>query len=193
MEMELGSGHYPATKFRRFVVTDCPCCSGVAFASCCEPFLAGTLVPETAEQLMRARYTAHTRVDAAFLVATLHPDNRNEGDEESARRWAAESEWLGLEIVSTKDGGAGDEQGLVEFVARFRDRNREIHAHHELSTFMKVDGRWLFREGYSPEKAPVRRDAARVGRNDPCPCGSGKKFKKCCEKGGGVSVPAAAV
>ena len=27
---------------------------------------------------------------------------------------------------------------------------------------------------------PVRHDAPKVGRNDPCPCGSGKKFKKCC-------------
>jgi preprotein translocase subunit SecA len=28
-------------------------------------------------------------------------------------------------------------------------------------------------------KQPVKRDAPRVGRNDPCPCGSGKKYKKC--------------
>jgi hypothetical protein len=31
-----------------------------------------------------------------------------------------------------------------------------------------------------PKQAPVVRDAPKVGRNDPCPCGSGKKFKKCC-------------
>ena len=30
-----------------------------------------------------------------------------------------------------------------------------------------------------PQK-PVVRDEAKVGRNDPCPCGSGKKYKKCC-------------
>ncbi|MBA2585076.1 MAG: preprotein translocase subunit SecA [Chthoniobacterales bacterium] len=30
------------------------------------------------------------------------------------------------------------------------------------------------------ELAPVRRDMPKVGRNDPCPCGSGKKFKNCC-------------
>jgi uncharacterized protein YecA (UPF0149 family) len=28
--------------------------------------------------------------------------------------------------------------------------------------------------------APFRREAPKTGRNDPCPCGSGKKFKKCC-------------
>ena len=26
---------------------------------------------------------------------------------------------------------------------------------------------------------PVRRDGPKIGRNDPCPCGSGQKFKKC--------------
>ena len=30
-----------------------------------------------------------------------------------------------------------------------------------------------------------RRDTPKIGRNEPCPCGSGRKFKKCCiEKGG---------
>jgi len=28
--------------------------------------------------------------------------------------------------------------------------------------------------------APIRRKEKKVGRNDPCPCGSGKKYKKCC-------------
>ena len=37
-----------------------------------------------------------------------------------------------------------------------------------------------FREGYRPE--PVVRGASTAGRNDPCPCGSGKKYKKCCLK-----------
>jgi preprotein translocase subunit SecA len=30
------------------------------------------------------------------------------------------------------------------------------------------------------ENATVRRTAPKVGRNDPCPCGSGKKYKQCC-------------
>jgi len=46
---------------------------------------------------------------------------------------------------------------------------REIHAY------------WLARrEEFEPGKAPVRRSETHVGRNDPCPCGSGKKYKKCC-------------
>lgn len=163
-------------------MTDCPCGSGTEFAHCCDPFLKGTRVPETAEQTMRARYTAHTRADMAYLMATLHPSNINEGDEEAARRWAEESQWLGLEILGTNAGMAGDSEGAVEFIARFRDRSGQIHAHHELSTFVKEDGRWLFKEGQTAAQATVRRAEPKVGRNDPCPCGSGKKFKKCCEK-----------
>lgn len=34
--------------------------------------------------------------------------------------------------------------------------------------------------GDSGPQKPVKRDAVKVGRNDPCPCGSGKKYKKCC-------------
>jgi preprotein translocase subunit SecA len=33
--------------------------------------------------------------------------------------------------------------------------------------------------GEGPKK-PARRETSKVGRNDPCPCGSGKKYKKCC-------------
>ena len=37
------------------------------------------------------------------------------------------------------------------------------------------------REISEPEKnQPETRSAPKIGRNDPCPCGSGKKFKQCC-------------
>lgn len=131
---------------------------------------------------MRARYTAYTRVDTAYLMATLHPSCREEGDEESARRWAEEAEWQGLEIVATEDGGPSDTEGMVEFIARFRTQKSGPMAHHEVSLFVKEDGRWLFKEGHTPTPETVRREGPKVGRNDPCPCGSGKKYKKCCEK-----------
>jgi SEC-C motif-containing protein len=138
-------------------------------------------VPETVEQAMRSRYTAYTKIDTAYLMSTLHPDKVEEGDEDSARRWAEGSEWLGLEILGTEAGGPDDTEGLVEFVARFRTKDGQEHAHHEISTFVKDKGRWLFHAGHTPQKT-IRRDSPKVGRNDPCSCGSGKKFKKCCEK-----------
>lgn len=140
-------------------------------------------MPETAEQTMRSRYTAYTKVNTTYLMSTLHPSRVEEGDMENARRWAEESEWLGLEILGTEAGGAGDEQGIVEFVARFRSKDGEEHAHQERSLFVKENGRWLFQEGHTPQQT-IRRASPKVGRNDPCSCGSGKKFKKCCEKSG---------
>ena len=162
-------------------MSDCPCGSGAAFARCCEPFLSGVALPETAEQTMRSRYTAYTRVETAYLMATLHPTNREEGDEESAKRWAEESEWLGLEILGTQAGGKDDSEGLVEFIASFRTKGGEAQTHHERSYFVKENGRWLFKEGHTPQ-VTLRRASPKVGRNDPCSCWSGKKFKKCCEK-----------
>lgn len=131
---------------------------------------------------MRARYTAYTRADIPFLLATLHAENRDEGDEDSARAWAKESEWLGLEILGTHLGGPSDVEGIVDFVARFRDKDGEEHVHHERSLFVKEGAKWLFRAGETPGQGTVRRTEPKVGRNDSCPCGSGKKHKKCCAK-----------
>ena len=36
--------------------------------------------------------------------------------------------------------------------------------------------------GNNQPQAPIKRDSSKVGRNDPCPCGSGKKYKDCCGK-----------
>ncbi len=163
-------------------MSDCPCGSGLAFCDCCEPYISGKLVPATAEQAMRSRYSAYTRVDTAYLAASLHPSKKQEDDEKVARRWAMDSEWLGLEILSTLRGGPNDDEGVVEFVARYRTRNGQLNAHHEVSTFVKEDGRWLFTEGHAPEQHTERRASPKVGRNETCPCGSGKKYKKCCEK-----------
>ena len=33
-----------------------------------------------------------------------------------------------------------------------------------------------------PTKTPIIRDTPKIGRNDPCICGNGRKFKKCCGK-----------
>jgi SEC-C motif domain protein len=67
---------------------------------------------------------------------------------------------------------------MVEFVARYRMGGAE-HAHHERATFQRHDGRWYFEDGDIVKARPVVREAPKVGRNEPCPCGSGKKFKKC--------------
>ena len=151
----------------------CPCGSGLAFDSCCGPFLGRERLPPTAEALMRSRYTAYVRGLIPYVGDTTAPETRAEFDPESATNWATQSQWLGLRIVRTERGGALDEVGMVEFVATYRNAGRLVE-HRERAEFRKAsDGQWLFVRGAPPE--PVK-----AGRNDPCPCGSGKKFKKCC-------------
>ena len=161
-------------------MSDCPCGSGRSLEACCGPLLAREARPDTAEALMRARYTAHTRADLDYIQETHDPDTREDIDREATERWARRAEWLGLEIRETVEGGPGDSVGAVEFVAHYRERG-ERRRHHELARFRRdTDGAWVYVDGEAPETGTVRHEGPRVGRNDPCPCGSGRKYKKCC-------------
>ena len=160
-------------------MSDCCCGSGLDFNDCCEPILSGARPAETAEALMRARYSAFVTKQADFLHQSLHPDHRSDHDVAATRRWAENSQWLGLEILAVNAGGKDDEEGTVEFVATYKERDL-VKPHHEISTFRKLDGVWYFVDGkLIPPKTEIR-NQPKVGRNDPCPCGSGKKYKKCC-------------
>jgi SEC-C motif-containing protein len=127
---------------------------------------------------MRARYVAYARNDMDYVERTTHPSSRGDFDRKSSGEWAGKSEWLGLEILAKESGGEGDEQGTVEFAATYKLSDQTIR-HHELSQFKKEKGEWLFVDGKSMQK-PFVKAGPKVGRNDPCPCGSGQKFKKCC-------------
>ena len=126
---------------------------------------------------MRARYSAHVKVDVEFLYASTHPDYRENYDHKETKSWAENSEWYGLEIVSTEAGGVTDQAGEVEFIARFRDKEG-LRNYHERGRFKRLKKQWRFTEGTMVKSAPV--SVTKIGRNDPCPCGSGKKYKKCC-------------
>ena len=126
---------------------------------------------------MRARYSAHVKVDVDFLYATTHPDYRENYDHKGTKSWAEKSEWQGLEILGTTAGGSTDEEGEVEFIARFRD-TEGLRSHRERGQFKRRKKKWLFTEGEMVKSQPI--SVTKIGRNDPCPCGSGKKYKKCC-------------
>ncbi|AWO74755.1 preprotein translocase subunit SecA [Geobacillus thermoleovorans] len=55
----------------------------------------------------------------------------------------------------------------------------EIHHNLERQEVAKGEAVHPKEDGEEPKRKPVRK-AVRVGRNDPCPCGSGKKYKHCC-------------
>lgn len=158
---------------------NCPCGSELDFNECCRPVIAGERTVATAEELMRARYSAYTQVEMDFLRDSVHPDFRQDDDSDGARDWAENSKWHGLEILSCEDGGPEDEKGQVEFVASYTYDGQDKH-YHEVAQFARSEGRWGFTEGRPGVKKPVVRDEPKTGRNDPCTCGSGKKFKRCC-------------
>ena len=156
-------------------MTDCPCGSGKTYSTCCEPYVSGKKLAPGPEELMRARYTAYVKQEIDFIVDTHNPERIHSLDRDATEKWAAESQWLGLEIIRSE---TNIDKGVVEFVAKFRQDGTD-YDHHEVSSFVKTDGEWYFDDGYTPS-ATVVRDTPKVGRNEPCPCGSGKKYKKCC-------------
>ncbi|MDO4527180.1 MAG: YchJ family protein [bacterium] len=159
----------------------CPCCSGKAMSLCCGPILEHTAKPQTAEALMRARYTAYAVGNIDFLYASSSQTVKDEFDAEASRRWSEGSQWSGMEIVATEAGGENDETGIVEFIAHY-SVNGTAFDHHERSRFIREGGEWVFDDGEIVKSQPITREAPKIGRNDPCPCGSGKKYKKCCGK-----------
>jgi len=156
----------------------CPCASGKEFAACCEPILTGKIKASTAELLMRARYTAFAVQDIDFLRESLLPGTDEDFNEEAVRQWAKSAQWTGVEIVSAQ-GGEGDQTGAVHFIARYTV-NKKPQEFEEQARFEKRDETWYYVDGEVAGQTTYRRESPKVGRNDPCPCGSGKKYKKCC-------------
>ncbi len=156
----------------------CPCGSKLEYEACCGPIHSGNVVPTTAERLMRARYSAFVKGEIDFIVETTHPKSKDEIDIESIKKWANDSTWIGLQIHSVKGGTAQDNKGEVEFSCQFKINDKDLK-HHEHSFFEKSGDRWYFLDGKVYGNT-VKRTEDKVGRNDPCPCGSGKKAKKCC-------------
>ena len=143
--------------------------------------IGGAAKAETAEALMRARYTSYVTGDIAFLKSSAVKAVQDEFDEETSRAWSSASTWHGLEVIKTERGGVGDDEGVVEFRALYT-ANEEFCNHHEVAKFVREGGEWKFLDGDLVGETPVVREEPKIGRNDPCPCGSGKKYKKCCGK-----------
>ncbi|MCE6077465.1 hypothetical protein FS799_21705 [Agrobacterium vitis] len=155
----------------------CACGSNFAYDECCGPYILGKRAP-TPETLMRSRYTAFTvgKLDYVERTSTEHAQEFfNRTDMEAS---LPQTEWLGLEIRGTTGGEEADSAGTVLFAFKYRFQDRSF-SQVERGTFLKVDGRWLFdRSEINPRPETVR--VQQIGRNEPCPCGSGKKYKKCC-------------
>ncbi|GIZ51803.1 YchJ family protein [Noviherbaspirillum aridicola] len=119
----------------------CPC-GGTDYAACCGRYLDGGELPQTAEQLMRSRYTAYTLGREAYLRDSWHPTTRPQEpivQDDGVK-------WLGLDV--RRHVPQGDE-ATVEFVARCKLGGRAQRLH-EVSRFVREGGRWYYVDGSFP-------------------------------------------
>lgn len=158
-------------------MTNCPCCTGRPYSACCEPVIKSALAP-SALKLMRSRFTAYHNGQAEYLLETTHQKTRLHHQLNDIAQWSEENTWTKLEIMGVEHGNKNDQRGTVEFKAYYQDKNDKEQVHHEKSTFLKEGVQWFYLDGIINPKQKV--ELKRISRNDPCPCGSGKKHKKCC-------------
>jgi SEC-C motif domain protein len=147
----------------------CPCGSKLPYTSCCLPILEGHQLAETAEGLMRSRYTAFVHKHEQHILASWHKKNRPEKLNFEDNPVV----WLGLTIHEVREGSKNDMVGTVDFTSTYLE-NGQIARLRENSQFVREDGLWYYLRG----ECNVTRQ--KVERNAHCPCGSGKKFKRCC-------------
>ena len=155
------------------------------YTDCCQPYHDGILnneadkidgaKPDSAERLMRSRYSAFVLVKPEYIVKTTLPAQQKLLDIQAIESWAKETVWAGLEVV-THTPKLGKRHAQVEFKAYLNTLDG-LQAHHELSAFVKVtdknsnNARWYFLD-------PTV--SMSVTQKQPCVCGSGEKFKRCC-------------
>lgn len=150
------------------VITPCPCNPQISYQACCQGYHEGA-IPRSAAALMRARYSAFVKHNIDFIQASTLPAQQAQLDLDAIKQWSQHSDWQGLEVHS--EALASDQShSHVEFIAHWQDAQGR-HQHQETSLFIKPAERWYFYDPNVPLPAK---------RNDPCPCASGLKFKKCC-------------
>jgi len=152
------------------------------FSQCCQPCIQGKKKVATAETLLRSRYTAFVIGDVDYIIRTQHSRTKDQAARDEIETWAKQSEWHGFTLIQTEGGAESDSKGILQFCAKYRPHNeKRVREHYENALFEKENGEWRFvdSEGYEPG-VTLRRTEPKIGRNDPCTCGSGKKFKKCC-------------
>lgn len=150
----------------------CFCGSKRSFSDCCEPILKDHSRALTPLALMRSRYSAYVLGREGYLLATWDPSTRPG----SLSLMEDKVKWLEL-IIHAADGEQPQAvTGEVDFSARFIDRDQFCELR-ENSRFVRTEGLWYYLDG----ACEIAR--TKLNRNGACPCGSGKKFKRCCLAG----------
>lgn len=122
--------------------TPCPCGNPAGYQGCCGRLHDGQLAT-TAEQLMRARYSAYVLKREDFLLASWHASARPVSLGLDAQQPLPT--WLGLDIRQHHD--VDENHASVEFVARYRLGGGRAQRQHETSRFVREDGQWYYLDG----------------------------------------------
>lgn len=148
----------------------CYCGSELAFEQCCQPFINNTAIPSTAEQLMRSRFSAYVINKPAYIQQTYAKEKHAENTVQEIADFATSCRFVALTVINTEQH---DNQAWVEFEATYFYQNLFCKLH-ERSYFELRDTVWYYVDGVITPTADIK-----IGRNDVCPCGSDKKYKKC--------------
>ena len=161
-------------------LTTCPCGTGKEYSHCCGIYHQGQPAP-TAEALMRSRYSAYAIGHVDYIIRTTWPCQQPALEQERAALENRDTTWIRLDIIRTESGKEQDTHGIVEFKAWYQEPvTHHENTQHEVSDFIKEHNQWFYiHPGLSQSPCQIQ---AQPGRNDPCSCGSGKKYKKCCMK-----------
>lgn len=162
----------------------CPCGTPKNYQDCCEVYHKSLGTAPTAETLMRSRYSAFALNNIDYIQATQRlTDDPSAEDTAAIKEENRTTKWINLDILETEQGTEDDSIGSVTFRANFEEGQHKGELS-EKSLFKKVDGQWFYVSGTHEVNATAKNtlpaESNKVGRNDPCACGSGKKFKKCC-------------
>lgn len=152
----------------------CPCGSQISYQHCCGRYIDGKATANSPEALMRSRYSAYTLANIDYIAKTMQGPAAKGFDYQLTKQWAESVEWRGLEVIKASIDLHSPTLGTVEFKASYYYQN-QLHIMHELSQFQLIEGHWYYIKGQS-----FKTPSLKIGRNDSCPCNSGKKFKKCC-------------
>ena len=117
----------------------CPCGIDAPYADCCGRYLDAGQLPATAEALMRSRYVAYVQRRSDYLLQTWHPSTRPGGLDFSTES----GQWLGLKVLRVEKGRQADEQGTVEFIARYKIGGKAQRLH-EVSRFIREGDEWVY-------------------------------------------------
>lgn len=184
----------------------CFCGSNCNFTACCQPYIDKVKPVETAEQLMRSRFSAYALGNAQYIYDTYAKSSRAAQSVEDINDWSRSCIWLALNIYPVANNPIKTTEQFVEFSV-FYITNNILYELQENSRFILEDNidihenviknieltsttplkQWRYIDG----DIIAHNKLANIKRNRLCPCNhypstwkieKGKKFKQCCGK-----------